>query len=634
MSWALTELAKRLKPRRRLSVSEWADGHRRLSPKSSSEPGVWRTSRVPYLREIMDALSLDSPGQRVVVKKSAQGGGTEVACNWIGYIMDHVHLAKPTLIVLPTEKLATRWVLQRLRPMVESTPPLRALIDVSKSRDGSNRLDAIDYPGGILYISNAGSASNLKSDSIAFVICDEVDEFDWSVDGRGDPMGMIESRQANFPRRKLLIVSTPTVKGSSRIDGEWDASDQRRYEVPCPHCGERQPLVWEHLCWSQDLTQVWYTCAVNGCVIEERDKHGMLAAGAWVAQRESAIRGYHWNALYNPIGLGYAWRELVAQWLRAQESEEMLQQFVNERLGLAWEDRRTATRADDLSQRVEPYRFGTLPEGALLVTAGVDTQDDRLEVQVVAWGEGGAFWVVDYAILTGDPGRPDVWVALTDLLGRPLTSAAGVLASIEACAIDMGGHHTDTVKAYVRAAGSRRLLAVQGSAHRVNRVLSPPRATDFTSAGRTIRRGMRYHQVGTELAKDTLYRILRTDADHAPVDRLGHFSADLQPEYFEGLLAEVWNPRRNRYEKRRGIRRNEPLDTWVYAYAAAHHPDRAICLDRQTPRDWAHRRARLHPEVAPEAPPSAPVTVGVTLPPKASAPIPRRPTQPPSRIIR
>lgn len=622
--WALLEFAKRWHPRRRLTVSEWADRHRMLSPKASSEPGRWRTARVPYLKEIMDALSLDSPVQRVVVKKSAQGGGTEVASNWIGYIMDHVHVSKPTLIVLPTEKLATRWVLQRLRPMVESTAPLRALVDVSKSRDGSNRLDAIDYPGGILYISNAGSAANLKSDSIAFVVCDEVDEFDWSVEGRGDPMGLIESRQANFPRRKLLIISTPTVKGSSRIDGEWDASDQRRYEVPCPHCGERQPLLWEHLGWNSDGSQVWYTCAANGCVIEERDKPAMLAAGAWAPQRESAIRGYHWNALYNPIGLGYSWRELVAQRLRAEGSEELLQQFTNERLGLAWEDRRTATRAEDLAQRAEPYPLRTLPAGALLVTAGVDTQDDRLEVQIVGWGESGAFWILDYAVLPGDPGRPDVWLALTELLARPLASAAGVLASIEACAIDMAGHNTEAVKAYVRARASRRIIAVQGSRHRLDRVLSPPRKVDFTAAGRVIKHGMRYHQVGTELGKDTVYRILRTDADHAPDERLGHFSADLPPEYYHGLMAEVWNPRRQRYEVRRGVRRNEPLDTWVYAYAAAHHPD--LRLDRLRPSDWAARRARLHPEVAPESPAPTPATVGVNPPPKARARLPKRVT--------
>jgi phage terminase large subunit GpA-like protein len=602
--WALSELQRRMKPRQRLTVSQWADAHRVLSPKASSEPGRWRTERTPYLREIMDSLSADSPVERVVVMKSAQLGVTELAVNWIGYIMGHLRSAKPTLIVLPTEKLLVRWQHQRLRPMLEGTAELRALIDVTRSREGSNRLDLLDYPGGLLYLTTAGSAPNLKSDSICYVICDEADEYDWDTGGRGDPLGLIESRQSNFPRRKLLIFSTPTVRGSSRIEGEWLGSDQRRYEIACPHCGAWQPLVWEHLGWTSDLGQVWYSCAEAGCVIEERDKPAMLAGGRWVATRPeiARVRGYHLNALYAPLWLGYSWRQLVEQWIGAQESEERQQQFRNERLGLSWEDQRTATRADDIAHRAESWPVRVIQPGVGLLTAGIDTQDNRLAVQVIGWGRGGRWWVIDYHEIPGDLDRPEPWATLAEYLARPMATAHGVPAQIEAVCHDMGGHYTDRVKQWTAGAivpvrHIPRLMAVIGSRFRRREVLGKPRKTDFTAHGKTLRHGAHYHEVGTETAKDRLFRDLRQDADREPAERSANFSRDLPPEYFEGLVSETWNPKRQRYEPRRGMtRRNEPLDTWVYAYAAAHHPH--LRLDKLRDIDWDAREARLSAEVA------------------------------------
>jgi len=609
--WVQRLLARLLRPRAHLTVSEWSDAHRLLSPKASSEPGPWRTDRTPYLREIMDSLSVESDVQRVVVMKSAQLGLTEAAVNWIGYIMDQVRTAKPTLIVVPTDRLLVRWRHQRLSPMIEGAECLRSKIDVSKSREGSNRLDLIDYPGGLLYLTTAGSASNLKSDSLCYVICDEADEYAWDIDGRGDPLGLIESRMSNFPRRKLLIFSTPTVKGSSRIEGEWEQSDQRFFHVVCPHCGEPQPLRWEHLHWSADASQVWYSCAHNGCVIEEREKPLLLRTGRWVPTHpERSVRGYHISALYAPLGLGYSWRELAQQWIQATDSDERRQQFVNERLGLPWEDRRTHVNLDDLINRAEPYRLREAPPGVLLITAGIDTQDDRLAAQIVGWGESGQWWTLDYVELPGDPARPEVWVALTDLLGRAITTTAGTQMPIEAAAIDMAGHNTEHVKAYVRECRHARVIAITGSRYRLDRPLGAARKIDHRANGQTIKYGMRYHQVGTELCKDRLYSDLRADADQPPAERRAHCSQDLPPEYFAGLLSETWNPKRQRYEPRRGMtRRNEPLDTWVYAYAVAHHPE--IRLDRLRAADWERRRARYWPESS--APGPAPAPSGIEL---------------------
>ncbi|AHF04079.1 terminase [Marichromatium purpuratum 984] len=624
-AWAMRELSSLLRPRVHLSVSEWADAYRLLSPKASSEPGPWRTARTPYLREIMDALSATSDVERIVVMKSAQLGLTEAAVNWIGYIMDQVRTAKPTLIVVPTDRLLVRWRHQRLNPMIEGAECLRSKIDISKSREGSNRLDLIDYPGGLLYLTTAGSASNLKSDSLCYVICDEADEYAWDVDGRGDPLGLIESRQSNFPRRKLLIFSTPTVKGSSRIEGEWERSDQRRYHVVCPHCGERQALVWEHLHWNADVTQVWYACAHNGCVIEERDKPALLAGGEWIATHPGRrVRGYHLSALYAPLGLGYSWRELATQWVEAADSDERRQHFTNERLGLPWEDRRTNVDLRDLAARAEPYPLREAQPGVGLITAGIDTQDDRLAVQIVGWGEGGRWWVLDYIELPGDPARPEVWIALTDLLGRAIHTAHGIPIPLEGAAIDMAGHNTEHVKAYVRGCRLPRVIAITGSRYRLDRPLGPARKIDHRANGQTIKHGMRYHQVGTELAKDRLYADLRADADQPPPDRRAHFSQDLPPEYLAGLLSETWNPKRQRYEPKRGMtKRNEPLDTWVYAYAVAHHPE--IRLDRLRPSDWERRVTRFFgSESKPESSPSKPASEPQPMRPVAAPPSPPR----------
>ena len=633
--WALALLADLLRPRARLTVSQWADANRVLAAKASSEPGPWRTARNELSREPMDALSIDAPGQRVVLMKPGQGGGTEVALNWIGYIADHVRIAKPMAVFVPTDTLRDDWVVQRLRPMFETTVSLRAKVDVSKSRDGSNRLDRIDYPGGILFVLSAGSGGNLESRPICFWIADEVDRFPVDVSGRGDPLKLMETRQSTFPRRKELLLSTPEVEGASRIAFQYEQSDQRRRYLPCPHCGEYQVLEWEQMQWTPDHASVWYTCALNGCVIEERDKPAMLAAGQWrPTYPDRAVRGYWWNALYAPLGLGYSWAQLVAQWLAAQGDDRALQVFINERLARVWRDKRTAIDPADLGARAEPYPLREISPGVGLITAGVDTQDDRLAVQIVGWGPGGSWWVLDYVELPGETGQlfgPDgrlspVYAALTELLARPLTTADGRLGAIEAVAHDMAGHSTEAVKAFARQTRQPRYLAVMGSRHRLNVVLSGPRKVDYSHLGKLQRHGMRYHQVGTELAKDQLFDSLRTDADRPPAERRAHYPLDLVPPlpeqsaYLAGLMSEVWNPKRLRYEPRRdATRRNEPLDTWVYALAAAHHPE--IRVDRLRPSDWAARLRRYGGESPPAAQPAAP-PVSRETPPPEPAPVP------------
>ena len=295
-------------------------------------------------------------------------------------------------------------------------------------------------------------------------------------------------------------------------------------------------------------------------------------------------RGYHINALYYQFGLGPRWADLVEIWREAQNDPARLKTFVNDRLAEPWEDAAMrAVKHNAIADRAEPYRLRTAPAGVLAITAGVDTQDNRLAVQIVGWGPGMAFWVLDYIELMGDPADDAVWVALTELLNRPIEHASGATLRVQAYAHDMGGHRTEAVKAYVRQRLVQRPMAIFGATANNAPVLGKPKLQDVNWRGKADKRGVTTYQVGTVAAKHWLYGRLSTDAEKAAEDRATHFSEDLDPSYFAGLVSETYDPRKNRFEKRRGAR-NEPLDTWVYAYAAAHHPE--LRLHRRTRADW------------------------------------------------
>jgi phage terminase large subunit GpA-like protein len=600
-------VAEAVKPRERLSLSQWADAHRILSGKGASERGQWRTDRTPYLREIMDCLSDSSPVQRVVAVKSTQVGLTEVALNWLGY---HVHRQLgPMLVVVPTLDVRKKWVLQRLHPMLTETECLAKLAK-ARTRDSANSEDIKDYPGALVVLSGANSPASLASMPIKHVVCDEVDRFPWESGDEGDPLGLIQRRTSNFPRRKVLLISSPTIKGASRIDEEYEASDQRQYHVPCPDCGHQQPLVWAQLQWNADRSAVWYTCTECGSAIDEHYKTPMLAAGRWVPRHpERRTRGYQINGLYAPIGLGLTWRELVDDWLAAKGDLSKLKRFINTALGEAWEDERSKRLSPKgLADRAGPYRVREVPPGCLILTAGVDTQDDRLAVQVVGWGADGRRWVIDYVELPGSPARADVWDQLTELINAPLVNAWGREMQIEATAIDSGGHFTHEVYLYVRSARVRRPMAIKGSSTPGRSILAArPNAVDVRSSGRVIKSGVKVWMVGTEAAKHNWYNLLTSDTDQAADERLVHFPAELDISYYQGLIAETFDPERNRFVLRKG-KRNEPLDTAVYAMTAAHHPE--IRVHAMHAPQWERLAQQLEraTDAEPTPPPEKPTT--------------------------
>lgn len=637
------ELAKALAPRKPLRVSQWADSVRRLSSKGSAEPGAWRTSRNPPLREPMDCFSATSTVREVVLKFPIQFGKTEVALNVVGYTMEH-HPG-PIMVCLPGEVSLHKWVAQKLNPLFEETPSVRATLASTDSRNGSNRREFKDFLGGQLYLEHAGSPSRLKSTSVRTMIVDELDEFAANLTSGDDPVEMLDGRTSAFPATyRRLYISTPQMQGSSRIDALWQKSDQRRYHVPCPHCGEYQPLEWAGLRWDSGSGTrregVSYVCRECAALIDEHHKTAMIAAGRWVSERPGAtVRGYHINCLYYQIGLGPRWADLVEKWLEAQNDPAKLKTYVNDRLAETWEDpAMRSVKQNVIADRVEAYPLRTAPAGVLAITAGIDTQDNRLAVQIVGWGRGMSFWVLDYVELDGDPADHAVWQALTELLTTPMVTCTGAQLHVEAAAIDGGGHRTEDVKAYVRRGHVadedsdtfrkwrtlRRLMVVFGAVPNNAPIVSKGKMQEINWRGAYDKTGVMIFHVGTVAIKHLLYSRLSTDADKPEGQRAGHFSADLPREYFAGLVSETYNPTRNRFDKKRGAR-NEPLDTWVYAFAATHHKE--LRLHRNTHADWERRASRLTapgPETPRDSAESRDATAVPLSPPPAKKPTARQ----------
>lgn len=610
----LTPLIRALRPRPRLNVSTWADTHRQLSPKASAEPGPWKTDRTPYLREIQDCLSSTSPVHRVTIMKSTQVGGTEVCLNWIGYTIDH-HPG-PMLVVVPTIEVRKRWAKQRLVPLLTETEVLRRHIDARRKRDTANAEDVKDFPGGMLVLSGANAPASLGSMPIRDVIADELDRFPWEVGKEGDPLGLVEQRQSTFRRRKLLLISTPTIRGASRIEAEYLASDQRRYHVPCPHCGESLILTWGQLQWDRALHHAWYVCEHCGASIEESSKPDMLANGKWIPGNPDApdgVRGYHINALYAPLGLGHSWIELARQWIEAQDDRPKLVRFINTVLGETWEEKSSSVKASALEDRAEPYPLRHAPAGVLLITAGIDVQDDRLAIQIDGWGRNETDWTLDYTEIPGNPETPALWAHLAEILNTPIEHALYGSLRIAASAVDTGGHHTHAAYQFVRSRPATRVMAIKG-ANRPGRAIlgTRPALQDVRANGSIIKRGVKLWMVGTDTAKHMLFGRLSADNDLPLDQRRVHFSEDLPSDYYRMLTAEVFDPRKNKWVLRRGQKRNEALDTKIYSYVAACHPE--LRIDKLSATDWDRLEAQIKATSAKQSAPPAQSTPRLPTP--------------------
>ncbi len=607
--------ARGLAPDPALTVSEWADRHRVLSSRAASEAGPYRTNRTPYMRAIMDALSPASPTQRVVFMKSAQVGATEAGNNWIGFCM---HRAPgPFLAVQPTVDLAKRLSQQRIEPLIEESPDLRELVLPSRSRDSGNTVLAKRFPGGQLILTGANSAVGLRSMPARWLFLDEVDAYPGDLDGEGDPIALAEARTDSFGhRKKVFVVSTPTLKGLSRIEREFELSDQQRYHVPCPHCGCLQWLKFERLRWKPGHPETAaYLCEHCEEPIAERHKTFMMAAesgACWMPTAESAtvaearrggLAGFHISGLYSPLGW-LSWEEIARRWEQAQGNDAALKTVKNTVLGETWQERGEAPDWQRLYDRREDWHLGAAPEGVLILTAGADVQRDRIEIDVWGWGRNLESWLVDHVVLDGDTARPEIWADLSAFLGETWPHASGVRIALARLAIDSGdGATTDAVYAWARSAGPGQVVPIKGmSGFDRSTPVDGPTFVEATEGGRKIRRGVRLWKVSVSVFKAETYRFLRlsapTDEDGAGTGRwpggFVHLPKGTPAEWLRQLTAEQLVTVRTRQgfqrlEWQQMRERNEALDCRVYARAAAW----LIGLDRWDDRRWAELEEQI-----------------------------------------
>ncbi len=573
-----------LRPDPDLTVSEWADRHRMLSGRASAEPGRYRTVRTPYMREIMDRLSPGDPTQRIVFMKAAQVGATEAGNNWIGFA---IHQAPgPMLAVQPTVELAKRNSRQRIDPLIDESPDLRERVKPARSRDAGNTMLSKEFAGGILIMTGANSAVGLRSTPARYIFLDEVDAYPASADEEGDPVTLAEARSLTFAhRRKVLLVSTPTIRGLSRIEREFEASDQRRFFVPCPHCGAMQWLKFDRLRWQKGRPETAeYHCECCDAAIAEHHKTAMLEGGEWRATATAAdptTVGYHLSALYSPIGW-LSWERIVRVWDAAQGSDEAIKAFRNTILGETWVETGEAPDWQRLADRREAWKPGIVPAGGLFLTAGADVQKDRIEVDVWAWGRGLTSWLVDHVLIEGGPGDPACWQRLTDLLGRTWAHASGQHMTLARLAIDTG-FETSAVYAWSRQVGFAQVAPVKGvEGFNRSSPVTGPTYVDATIAGKRLRRGARLWTVATSTFKTESYRLLRQDRptreelDAGAVCPPGtiHLPDWADGEWLKQLTAEQLVTVRTkrgfaRLEWQKLRERNEALDCRVYARAAA-----------------------------------------------------------------
>ena len=583
-----------LKPDPLMNISEWADKYRILSQKASAEPGKWRTSRTPYLKEIMDCLSPYSGIEKVVFMKGAQIGGTEVGNNFLGYI---VHLSPgPVMLVMPTVDGAKRTSKTRIDPMFAAIPELKGVISDRRSKDASNTTLMKEFQGGVLVLTGANSAIGLRSMPVRYIFLDEIDAYKGDVEGEGDPVNLAIKRTSTFNRRKIFMVSTPTIQGVSRIEYEYEQSDQRHYMVPCPYCNKRQSLKWKQIHFeNDDPATATYVCEHCGAIIEEHLKTWMLENGIWEKSNpKSNVAGFHLSSLYSPVGW-FSWADAVKQFLDAKNKDNLLKVWVNTVLGETWLEKGEAPEWQILFDKREDYQQEIVPSGGLFLTAGADVQKDRIECEVVAWGRNKESWSVGYFIINGDTAREEVWNELSEFSKRYFEHSSGVMLPISRFAID-SGFATQQVYNWVRKQPLNFAMAIKGTDSGVT-PLGLPTRVDLNINGNRLRRGAKVWSVGTSILKSELYQFLRLTQNEDESYPAGycHFPK-YDGEYFKQLTAEQLVTKMVRgYQKREWQKtreRNEALDCRVYARAASI----SFGIEQFTETKWRNLEKALIPE--------------------------------------
>ena len=587
-------------PESSLTVSGWADSYRFLGKPGGAQPyQKWHTGKVPFMKEVMDCAT-NPRVTTIVVMGSSQVGKTEAMNNIVGYFMAVDPC--PIKIIQPSIKTAIGYSKGKLDALIEGTPSLAELVPSKKSKNSDNSTYAKKFPGGEITIGIATSASDVASTSNRLVLMDEIDRYPEMIAGEGDPVALAIKRATTFTDKKIVLISTPTLKNQSRIEAAYEKTDKRKYFVPCPACGEYQELIWEQLKWEKGKPETArYEC--SGCQfrIPHFEKEKMLSRGDWVAERPlSGSAGFFIFEIYSPW---VSWADMATAFEEAKAEEEKkgdstkLQVFYNTSLARTWDPEEELKKKDgEIRFQQEPYP-AEVPDGVMVIVAGVDVQGNRLEVEVVGFGRDQESWSLGYHVLEGDPTEGQVWDDLKSLLNTPLTDTKKRHRPIDACAVDSGAY-TKHVYGFVARNRGRRIYAVKGSNKRNREFISRPRTVALGEYETSL------WVIGTEKAKHDLYKRLRQPN---PGPGYCHFPARYTQEYFDMLLSE-----KEVLYKRNGViqvdpdtrrpityfvkihdsARNEALDCRIYAEAAL------TILNPQ----WARIEARLEAMPPPEEP--------------------------------
>ena len=564
------------------TLSEWSDSHRIIPSDACDEHGLWRTSRVPFTKEIMDCLSPRSEYESVVLMKPTQIAGSETLNNLVAYVM--AKRMQSMMIVQPTLTVAEEYSKLRIAPMIREMPELLKVMRADKklfksssrrSRDSDDTILTKKYDGGFLKLAGANSAASLRSTPIRFLVCDEVDGYVQDCEGEGPPHLLAFKRTDNFSNRKIFLCSTPVDQETSVIEPAYLASDQRLYCVPCPFCDHGQALVWKNLMF-RDLPGVSeevpkYLCEQCKELIPEHFKTQMLEQGQWVKQKPEVTRsaGFRLNGLYTPVGWKNTWANMVREFLEAKHEKDPIQKrikqktFTNTRLAETWhESEAPPLEIDQLLLRREPVEEA-LPDKVLVITGGLDVQEDRIEFEIVGWGPGRESWSLDYQVFFGNPTAlptQDLWNQLDIYRTKKWVKKSGEVVTLSMLACDTG-HHTHSVYRYIAPRQRQGVRGVKGS----NEAGVPL----VNTTNRPNKEGVVLHHIGTVAAKDYIFGCLHLTE---PGPGYCHFSESRTRDYFKGLLSEKEKKRMSRgrltrfYEQI--VERNEPLDIRVYALAA------------------------------------------------------------------
>lgn len=567
------KFTRKARPRSRLSGSEWADEYRYVAPGTSPEPGRWKTERVPYLREPMDCAT-DKTTEITVMMCSSQVGKSEYLLNVMGYYSDQE--PSPQLMLQPTVENAEAFSKERIDPTFRYSEGLKDKIEEGKEGRGSSRKSSSTirmkhYPGGYIAMVGANSPAGLASRPIRVLLGDEVDRYGYTKEG--DPLKLAIQRTTNFHNRKICLVSTPTIHEHSKIEEWFLKSDQRHYHVPCPFCGSLQILKWSQVKWKRDdrgnhkPRTAHYECEHCEKKIRDTHKFDMLKAGTWIADKPEVkgIAGFHINSLYSPW---VKFSKLVEEWVEVNKSRDKkgLMEFINLKLGEPWVENESDIDYEYLHKNRREYYNADLHDNTLLLTAGIDFQPDRAELEVVGWGIGRESYGVEYKVFMGSPSSQLLWDQIDEYLKRTWEFKDGRSMSIAAACLDSGdGNYTEHIYRFTKPRENRRIFSIKGRGGAGVPFVSKPT--------RSNRLGTALFTIGVDSGKaDVMARVRIEDEGpgycHWPRDAEKGYTL----EYFKGLLSEKLEFKyvngQTKVSWKKVVERNEPLDCRNYATAA------------------------------------------------------------------